>query len=139
MFLKALESSLGNVLAAEKKTGINRASHYRWMRETVARGKSYSERVDEISEQQKDFVESKLFELIRGTKAKAKTPSGDEIIYTRQSCKTSVIFFLKTRAKERGYVEGLELTGRSGGPIEYRDIDEVQIQANDPEDDGDDE
>jgi len=60
--------------------------------------------VEEIRESAIDHVESKLFSLI---------DSGDT---------GSTIFFLKTRAKKRGYVERSEITGADGGPVEMAAI-----------------
>src|SRR5690606_5307349 len=60
----------------------------------------FAEAVNEINEVSLDFVESTLFKLI----AKGNV--------------AATIFFLKTRAKRRGYTERNEIehTGRAGGP-----------------------
>lgn len=56
-----------------------------------------------------DFAENKLFELIK---------AGD---------KTSIIFYLKCKAKNRGYVERQELTGKDGLPIASGKIEPVEV------------
>jgi len=54
---------------------------------------------DEANETNIDFVESKLMQNIA---------AGDT---------TAMIFFLKTKAKHRGYVERQEITGSDGAPL----------------------
>lgn len=92
MMLEALEKTLGNVSQASRMTEINRENHYKWLREDV----KYREAYHGIQEMTIDFVESQLHKNIS---------NGDT---------TATIFFLKTRAKHRGYVERQELTGRDG-------------------------
>lgn len=60
---------------------------------------------EELEEVHIDYVESKLFELIDGVKCEDK----DGNVYKRPPDKASVIFFLKTRAKHRGYSESMEI------------------------------
>jgi hypothetical protein len=83
----ALESTLGVVTGACKRVGISRQTHYRWREEDAA----YREAVDEISEICIDFVESQLHRQIR---------DGNTV---------ATIFYLKTKAKKRGYVEKHEI------------------------------
>ena len=88
--ISALEKSLGVVTDACKKAKINRKTHYEWIKEDP----KYAAEVEALQDLAIDFVESQLFRNIR---------SGKE---------ASSIFFLKTRGKERGYVERQEiLTG----------------------------
>ena len=85
--ISALASSLGVVSTACKNVGITRQTHYTWMREDMA----YAGDVKDIENITLDFAESKLHELIfEGNVA-------------------SVIFFLKTKGKARGYIERTEL------------------------------
>lgn len=92
-FLKALEFCLGNISKAvrllQEKTGtsVTRSAHYLWIKEDP----EYAKKAKEIRETATDFVEEKLFENI----AELDT--------------TSIIFYLKTRAKDRGYVERQEI------------------------------
>lgn len=104
--LAALEKTLGVVTPACLEVGIARSTHYRWMEED----EKYKKDVESLLDFQIDFVESKLFENIN---------NGDT---------TSAIFYLKTKARHRGYVEKKELDHTSKGekiavPIQWVDGD----------------
>lgn len=96
----ALEANMNNVTLACKKIGINRWTHYEWVKIDEA----YSKAVLEVREMQIDFTESKLFELINGVKVEGV----DGNVYRRPPCKTSVYFFLNNQAKHRGYRHVIE-------------------------------
>ena len=80
-FLKALKETHGNITDACTASNVSRSAYYDWMEVTV----------DDIVEGVIDHVESKLFENIN------------------KNDTTSIIFFLKTRGKKRGYVERQEI------------------------------
>ena len=84
--LNLLEQTLGNVSASCKALGITRKTHYNWLQSD----EEYKELDSDIKESVVDFAESKLVENIKKGK------------------ETSLIFFLKTQGKERGYVERTE-------------------------------
>ena len=86
--LEALEKSLGVVTTACKACGLSRAMYYKYLKE-----EEFSQKVDEIQNVAIDFVESKLFQQIR-----------DNTV-------ASTIFYLKTKAKNRGYSERIEYDG----------------------------
>ncbi len=90
--LEALEKSLGVVTTACQKTGVSRATFYRWLKEDEA----FSADVQAIQDVALDFAESKLFEQIQD----GSTPA--------------TIFYLKTKGKRRGYVERQELEHTGG-------------------------
>ena len=92
--LMALESSLGVVSTACDEVGISRTNHYKWMRESP----EYKDTYDELSNKALDYAESKLMEMI----GKGNT--------------AAVIFFLKTKGKERGYVERQEVKVQQDTP-----------------------
>tara|TARA_R110001592_G_scaffold206108_1_gene456831 strand:- start:983 stop:1342 length:360 start_codon:yes stop_codon:yes gene_type:complete len=85
--LKALEECLGIVSTASINAGINRRTHYRWLEED----KEYKDKVQDIRNSAIDFVESKLFDCIKNEK------------------ETSIIFYLKTIGKNRGYIPRQEI------------------------------
>jgi len=95
--LLALEKSLGIVSTACSKVGISREMHYRWCKED----KEYAEKADSIRELAIDLGESKLFENIE---------AGRE---------TSIIFFLKTIGKKRGYIERQEVEKITNIPVSF--------------------
>lgn len=88
-FLKALVECEGHISNACKKVGIARNTHYQWMNGTIQSDRSdeYKKEVEAIQEAVIDDVEYELMNQIK---------SGNS---------TSTIFFLKTRAKHRGYTE----------------------------------
>ena len=90
--LKALKETQGLIYHACKRAGnISRSTYYRYMRED----KEFAQAVEDIKEAQIDYVESELIKNISRGK------------------ETSIIFYLKSKAKERGYAEKLDIT--SGG------------------------
>jgi hypothetical protein len=93
--VEALTASLGIVSTACRVVDISRQTHYRWMGED----NDYKEAVEDISEMAIDTVESKLHELIK---------KGDT---------TATIFYLKTKAKKRGYIEKTEVDNHHSGGV----------------------
>ena len=87
VMIEALEKSLGIVTTACKLTGVSRRTYYDWLKND----KKFAEAVSEMDEIALDFAESKLHGNIKEGK------------------ETSVIFFLKTKGKRRGYVERTEI------------------------------
>ena len=81
--LEALTKTLGIVTSAAKIVGIERSTHYFWMESDEA----YRKAVKELDNVVLDFVESKLHKLVEELNP------------------TAVIFTLKTKGKQRGYIE----------------------------------
>lgn len=94
--LEALEKSLGIVTTAAKIAGIDRTTHYAWLKDDP----EYKEAVEGIADMTIDFVESQLHKQI----------SDGEV--------SSTIFYMKTKGKKRGYVERQEITGADGDGIQ---------------------
>jgi hypothetical protein len=84
--LLALEQSLGIVTSAAKEVGIDRTTHYLWLKDD----EKYKAAVDSIQDITLDFAESQLHKQIKDGEV------------------TSTIFYLKTKGKKRGYVERVE-------------------------------
>lgn len=85
--IQALEKSLGVVTSACKTVGINRSTHYEWLK-TDDRYKAEVEDVENIA---LDFAESQLHKQIS------------------EGNTSGTIFYLKTKGKKRGYVERTEV------------------------------
>jgi hypothetical protein len=119
--IAALESSLGVVSPACQRTGVSRAQHYKWLNTDG----DYRKQVESIAGIALDFAESELH---------AKIKSGDT---------TSIIFYLKTKGKGRGYVERVEKDITTNGndingtqlifsptPLSPKDIEDIKRLQN---------
>lgn len=84
--IKALKKSLCVIAPACKMIGINRSTHYRWMKGASKQDLAYQEAFYDILEESLDFAENSLLSQIKNGNT------------------TATIFFLKTKGKERGYV-----------------------------------
>lgn len=85
--LEALEKSLGVVTTACKQVGINRSTHYDWLKND----EEYRNQVKALENIVLDFAESQLHKQILDGNT------------------TATIFLLKTKGKSRGYIERQEV------------------------------
>ena len=102
-FINALKETLGNVTEASKLTGIQRDTHYRYLKDDP----EYKLQVEEIANMVFDYVESALYKQI----GKGDTPAMN--LYFRYS----------PTAKRRGWQQNLDIT--SGG--EKISIPEINV------------
>lgn len=86
-FLVAFEKTLGVLTPAAQKIGVHRATIYRW-REAYPEFDAACKDIEGVA---KDFVESKLYNLIN---------DGSE---------AATIFYMKTKCSDRGYSEKQQL------------------------------
>lgn len=86
--VEAMIKYMGVVTTAAKSIGIARSTYYDWMDTDPA----FKQRILDLREIKKDFVESKLLKLVE---------EGDT---------AATIFSAKTLLKDRGYVERTEIT-----------------------------
>lgn len=100
LMLEALERNLGVVTISAKSVGIERQTHYLWMKKDP----KYREAVEELENVALDFVESKLHTNIQ---------KGKEV---------SILFYLKTKGKKRGYIEKVEIDQRTEHTIDWEKI-----------------
>tara|TARA_B110000908_G_C10266279_1_gene464287 strand:+ start:3948 stop:4304 length:357 start_codon:yes stop_codon:yes gene_type:complete len=96
--IKALEKSLGVVTTACKTVECSRETFYKYCKDDSL----FKEKVDDISNIALDFAESQLHQQIQGGNT------------------TATIFYLKTKGKQRGYVERQEITGAEGMPTNFQ-------------------
>ena len=107
--IEALEKSLGIVTSACKAVGIDRSTHYEWLKND----EQYKALVESISDIALDFAESKLHKSIE---------NGSD---------TAVIFYLKTKGKKRGYIERQEVENSGTMNIVWQETltDEAEHKA----------
>jgi len=96
-FLIIFEAKAGNISQTCKAVIIGRRTYYDWLKND----KKFTQDVDDINEGLIDWGES----LLKGQMKKGDT--------------TAIIFYLKTKGRERGYVERREFehSGPDGGPM----------------------
>jgi len=90
--IRALEANLGVVTISANACGVSRKTHYMWLN----KDSQYKEEVESIKGIAIDFVETKLFNRIKNDDT------------------TSIIFYLKTQGRNRGYVERQEMDIEGG-------------------------
>tara|TARA_R110002012_G_scaffold151637_5_gene311581 strand:- start:1352 stop:1690 length:339 start_codon:yes stop_codon:yes gene_type:complete len=95
--IEALERSLGIVSTACQSVGVSRQTHYNWMKADT----EYAQGVKELEGRTLDFAESHLHKLIKDGNPAA------------------TIFFLKTKGKQRGYVERQEIEVAEKKPLRW--------------------
>lgn len=109
LFLAAFPKKACNIAETCKEIGITRQTYYNWIRESP----KFVEELDNATEALLDFAENRLI--------RAMTEEANEVeqVYNEQTkaieyrnvkrmtkaAVTSVIFYLKTKGKKRGYIE----------------------------------
>lgn len=100
-FIQALRKTFGNVSDAAARVHISRKTYYDWLK----RDKRFAEQCAEVSEGVIDFAESALKKLIR------------------EGNPSAIIFYLKTKGKERGYIEYKRVESENTVAIDLPKID----------------
>jgi hypothetical protein len=108
--LIALEEKKGIVTEACNSIGLARSTYYKWLNEDA----EFKLLVEDIQEVAIDYVEGKLFEKITGVAVKK-----GETVYDVPPSDVAIIFYLKTRAKKRGYVERQEIENSGNVVIQW--------------------
>lgn len=85
--LEALEQSLGVVTTACRSVGVGRTTFYQWLKDD----EDFAKKVKEIENIALDFAESQLHRQMK------------------EGNTSATIFYLKTKGKNRGYVERQEI------------------------------
>ena len=115
--IEAYKNSLGNVSKSCEAIGISRETFYRWRKAD----KRFAEKINDIDEASIDLAETMLLKNIRDGK------------------ETSLIFYLKTKGKKRGYIEEATFDHTLGGnpifqPLQIEVIDSRDKVRNDTDD-----
>ncbi len=92
---QAIRKAGGFLTLAAQNLGCSRVTVWRYCRDFA----TCKEAQDDARERTKDLAEGNLLQLIRAGNV------------------TAIIFYLKTQAKDRGYVERQELSGPAGAPV----------------------
>ena len=87
MMVDAMIQSLGIVTTASKIAGVSRSQHYEW----INNDPEYMQRINDVGEMAKDFVESQLLSQIK------------------DGSTTATIFFMKCKMRDRGYIEKVDV------------------------------
>lgn len=104
--LEALERSLGIVTPACKEVGIARNTFYEYYRTDEI----FKKKVDDINEVTLDFAENQLLKKIK------------------EGSERSILFYMKYKARKRGYTDSLDIT--SGGD-KITEIKLIQVKKDD--------
>ena len=96
-FLEVFDGVACNVSQACKAAGVSRQTYFNWKKDD----EKFATVVKDSQEALIDFAESMLMKKIKAED------------------NTAIIFFLKCRAKERGYIERVEHSGIAGAPIAH--------------------
>jgi hypothetical protein len=101
--IEALKKNRGTMYLAAKELGITARSIHNYCK----RWPKVRETIEAQQGELKDIAEVALHQAIRRGEAWA------------------ICFYLKTKAKDRGYSERFEYTGKDGGPIEQSHVDRL--------------
>jgi hypothetical protein len=106
--IEAIRDSRGVVTTVAKRLNCTRQTVYRLIKKYA----TVKEALDDERESLKDFAEGKLLSQIN------------------EGNITAIIFYLKTQAKDRGYVEKQEIVGEVGHTVAVKiigglDLDEI--------------
>ena len=111
VFLAHMEKTLGNISASCAETGIQRVTYYDWLKKDPA----FAQKVNDIVESSIDFAESCLKQEMRNGNT------------------TAIIFYLKTRGKDRGYVESKRIEASGDINLDLPKIDLELVGGDDEE------
>ena len=128
---------MGNKTEVAEALNVSRTALYNW----IEGDSDLKEAIKAQEEANIDFTESKLFARIDGYEHPDVHISNYQGMITETPLikhyppdPTSIIFFLKTRAKHRGYIERQEITGKDGEPLAVQiyklpDGSEIEFKA----------
>ncbi len=101
-YATAVTEAQGLISVAARRLGVDRSAIY----QAAKKHPEIQKAIEDARERTTDLAEGKLFQKIN---------EGDN---------TAILFYLKTQAKKRGYVERQEVTGAEGGELTVRVVRE---------------
>ena len=105
----ALVASLGNITVATKQAGIERCTHYEWLK----KDSNYKEWCDDLPDIEVNFYESALRKLIKNGDTKA------------------TVFALKSKGKGNGWVERSEVEHSGVVIVSDEDLARRRVEVQD--------
>jgi hypothetical protein len=112
MFISIFRSNATDVSRSCKAFGINRKTFYDWYNAEEA----FREAVEEARQEVKDFGESQLLTLMKGIPKLNR--AGKIVGWIARPDTAAIIFFNKTKNKDRGYIERVEIRNREEPTID---------------------
>ncbi len=104
--VKVFKNKVCNISATCDSLGIDRSTFYSWRRKYP----ELDEKLKEAEESVIDYAETRLVE---------KVNDGDL---------TAIIFFLKTKGKKRGYIEGREIDANVSTDIDLKPLTKEELE-----------
>lgn len=110
LFKQVCESKGGNLTEIAKAFSCVRRTANYWM-ETDPK---YKEVLEDVRESMVDLCESQLVRLATGIPKYSKNEKGEKYLsgWNERPDTAAVIFTLKTRGRDRGYIERLDITSK---------------------------
>lgn len=110
LFKQVCEAKGGNLTEIAKAFKCSRRTANYW----VENDPKYKEVLDDVRESMVDLCESQLVRLATGIPIYKKNDEGKMYLagYTERPDTAAVIFTLKTRGRDRGYIERLDITSK---------------------------
>ena len=118
LFIQIFKSNATNLSSSCRAFKINRKTFYDWYNAD----ENFREAVEEARMEIKDFGESQLFTLMKGIPKLDK--KGKLIGWISRPDTAAIIFFNKTKNKDRGYVERMEIRNREEPTIDMAKLSE---------------
>jgi hypothetical protein len=119
-FITIFKSNATDVSRACKAFKINRKTFYDWYKSD----EDFKAAVEEAREEIKDFGESQLLTLMKGIPKLDK--HGKITGWISRPDTAAIIFFNKTKNKDRGYVERMEIRNREEPSINMERLTEAE-------------
>jgi len=126
LVMAMLEAKSGNIAAAAKGLGVQRATLYAW----IDKSKALSKALNDIRESGLDFTEQQAMLLIKGV---PKMKEGKLVGWEEKPDGAMIRYMLSTKGKHRGYTEKQEV--EHSGQVTFVWHEEKTYET-DPETDG---